>query len=354
MAVLSDLVSRVRSELADTPQQFRKVFTGDGAGVDFALGVKPVDNATIAITVADVAQAQPSDFTIEDKLGVIHFVTPPAAGAKVVVTGNVFRYFTDEEITYYVNTSLTQHTDNRTDGYGRKISLKLLPAVEDYPLVILSTIEALWALATDAAFDINIQAPDGVSIPRAQRYQQITDIINRRWEQYRALCAALNIGLWRIEMGTLRRVSRTTNKLVPVYVAQEVDDSRRPERVWISTDMLGRNPTPSTVPIYDWILMQGDKKEVIFDFPFDVSDLDFKAQVRTYPNAPALYATFTITVLSCTSNLSRVKLSITKQNSAYLPLKSFWDLQATSKTDDSYEQTFMKGQVFCEQQTTLD
>lgn len=354
MAVLSDLVSRVRSELADTPQQFRKVFTGDGAGVDFALGVKPVDNATITITVNDAAQAQPSDFTIEDKLGVIHFVTPPAAGAHVVVTGNVFRYFTDEEIAYFVNTSLTQHTDNRTDGFGRKINLKILPPVEDYPLVVLSVIEALWALATDAAFDINIQAPDGVSIPRAQRYQQITDIIQRRWEQYRQLCAALNIGLWRIEMGTLRRVSRTTNKLVPVYVAQEVDDSRRPERVWISTDMLGRNPIPSTIPIYDWIMYQGDKKEVIFDFPFDVSDLDFKAQVRTYPNAPALYASFTITVLSSTSNLSRIKLSITKQNSAYLPVRSFWDLQATSKTDDSYEQTFMKGQVFCEQQVTLD
>ena len=256
MAVLSDLVSRVRSELADTPQQFRKVFTGDGAGVDFALGVKPVDKASLMVTVDGAVKAQPTDYTVEDKIGVIHFATAPASGVRVVVTGEVFRYFTDDEICYFVNTSLTQHTDNRTDGFGRKINVKLLPAVEDYPVVILSVIEALWALATDAAFDINISAPDGVAIPRSQRYQQITDIIARRWDQYKSLCAQLNVGLWRIEMGTLRRISRTTNKLVPIYVAQEIDDSRRPERVWISTDMLGRNPQPSTVPIYDWLLYQ--------------------------------------------------------------------------------------------------
>ena len=306
------------------------------------------------VTVDGAVKAQPTDYTVEDKIGVIHFATAPASGVRVVVTGEVFRYFTDDEICYFVNTSLTQHTDNRTDGFGRKINVKLLPAVEDYPVVILSVIEALWALATDAAFDINISAPDGVAIPRSQRYQQITDIIARRWDQYKSLCAQLNVGLWRIEMGTLRRISRTTNKLVPIYVAQEIDDSRRPERVWISTDMLGRNPQPSTVPIYDWLLYQGDTKSAIFDFPFDVSDLNFKAQVRTYPNAPALYAAFDITVLSATSSLSRVKLSITKSASAYLPVRTFWDLQATSKTDDSYEQTFMKGQVFCEQQVTLD
>ena len=105
------------------------------------------------------------------------------------------------------------------------MTLTKLAAVEQYPIAILAVIEALWALATDASFDINIFAPDGVTIPRSERYHQLVNMINQRQEQYRTLCSALNIGLWRLEIGTLRRVSRHTNKLVPIYMPQEIDDS---------------------------------------------------------------------------------------------------------------------------------
>ena len=118
----------------------------------------------------------------------------------------------------------------------------------------MATIEALWALATDAAFDINITAPDGVMIPRAQRYQQLSSIIQQRWEQYKTLCAQLNVGLWKIEMGTLIRTSRTTNKYVPIYVGQEIDDSRKPERVYIANNLTGRSPMPTNAQNYDIIL----------------------------------------------------------------------------------------------------
>ena len=352
MATLSDLVSRVRFELADTPQKFRKVFTGDGVGVDFALGVKPVDKTTLSVTVNDSNKAQPSEYTVEDKLGVIHFTTPPPANSKVVVSGSAFRYFTDEDITYYVNTSLTQHTENRTDGFGRKMNLGILPLVEEYPLVILSTIEALWALATDAAFDINIVAPDGVSIPRSQRYEQLTKIIGDRWDQYRQLCSALNVGLWRIEMGTLRRVSRTTNKLIPIYMAQEIDDSRQPERIYLQNDLLGRNPMPEYSGVYDIQIYQGDSWSQQFIFPFDVSNLTFKAQIRTYPNAPAIYASFDIAKTNPADGV--ITLSLSKSATAYLPVRAFWDLQATDFANTNFEQTYIKGQVFVQQQVTLD
>ena len=349
-----DLVYRVRLELGDQPQQFTYTAVGDGSVTDFTLPCKPIDINTLAVYVNGSPVAYPTGYTAEFDIGVIHFVHTPAAGANILITGNRFRYFTDDDICRFINTAITQHAYNRTDAFGSVITINNIEAVEEYPLAILAVIEALWVLATDAAFDINITAPDGVTIPRAQRYQQLTSIIQQRWEQYKSLCAQLNIGLWRIEMGTLRRVSRTTNKLVPVYIAQEVDDARMPERVYLQNDLTGRKAFPSYVAVQDIVLYQGDSYEEEVDFPFDITGLNFKAQIRTYPNAPSLYATFNIEVTLATETLSKITLSLDRNASAYLPPRAFWDLQATATDNSGYENTYLRGQVFTTQQVTLD
>lgn len=351
---MSDLVSRVRLELGDQPIQFTFNATGDGVTKDFTLECKPIDPNTLYVTVNGTPVATPAGYTLEEDIGVVHFVTAPVNNSSIVITGIRYRYFTDDDICLFINTAITQHTYNRTDSFGSVVNLRSIPPVEEYPLAILAVIEALWVLATDSAFDINITAPDGVVIPRAQRYQQLTNVIQQRWEQYKQLCAQLNIGLWRIEMGTLRRVSRTTNKLVPVYMPQEIDDSRRPERVYLQNDLTGRSPLPLYGQLYDIVLYQGDSWECEFDFPFDTTNYTFKAQIRTYPNAPSLYATFTITTISTSSTLSKIKLSLTKKNTEYMPVRAFWDLQATSVTDPNYEVTYIHGQVFTVQQVSLD
>jgi hypothetical protein len=291
-------------------------------------------------------------YHLEPDLGIVHFSSPPAVGADIQIVGTQYRYFTDGDITRFVNTAVEQHTFQRTNGTGSQMTLGLIPAVEEYPLAILATIEALWALATDSSFDINITSPDGVMIPRSDRYRQLTQIIATRTDQYKQLSSALNIGLWRIEMGTLRRVSRTTNKLIPVYMAQEIDDSRRPERVYIQNDLNGRAPLPSAAGTHDIVFTQGDSWESFFDFPFDITDYEFKAQVRSYPNAPAIYATLTVEKTNLTTGV--IKLSLTSSQTKYLPVRSFWDLQATKPSDPSFQHTYIKGQVFVQQQVTLD
>lgn len=348
MAVVADLLAKVRSELNDQPRQFTKTFVGDGVHKDFILGVKPIDTSTLLVTVNGTPIAQPAGYTIESRFGVVHFVNPPANATSISVVGNAFRYFSDEEITNFVNIAVEQHTFNRTDGFGRQMTVALLPAVEEYPLTILSTVEALYALATDAAFDINIFAPDGVTIPRSERYHQLIGLIGQRMDQYKMLCAALNIGLGRIEVGHLRRISRTTNKLIPIYIPQEIDDSRRPERVYIATDLTGRTPIVSTVPIYDIVLYQGDTFTGTFDFPFDVTNYIFKAQVRTYPSSPSLWAEFTIVKTNPAQGI--ITLSLTSTQTEYLPVRGFWDLQATTIADPTFVQTYMKGQVFAERE----
>jgi len=351
VAVLTDLVSRVRLELGDQPKQFTKTFKGDGSVTDFNLAIKPLDVYTLAVYVNGSPVANPSGYTVEADLGVIHFVHTPANNAAILITGVVFRYFTDDDLCRFVNTAVTQHVYNRTNGMGSQMTIGLIPPVEEYPLAILATIEALWALATDASFDINIQAPDGVSIPRSQRYSQLTQTIQNRWEQYKQLCSALNIGLWRIEMGTLRRVSRLTNKLVPVYMAQEIDDSRKPERVYIQNDLNGRTPFPTYADLVDITLYQGDSWSAEFDFPFDITGIDFKAQIRSYPGSPSLYATFTVETVDAVAG--KIRLSLTNDNTKYMPVRAFWDLQATTEDDPTYQQTFLRGQIFTTQEVTV-
>lgn len=351
MAVLADLLSRVRLELGDQASQFRYELVGDGYTKDFYVNYKPLDATLLVVELDGVAQVKPTDYTVEENLGMIHFITAPASNASIVVTGTHYRYFTDTDLTVFINTAVSQHTAGKTNAYGSQMTLGLIPTVEEYPLALLATIEALWALATDAAFDINIQAPDGVMIPRSQRFAQLSQIIAQRQEQYRNLCAALNIGLWRIEVGILRRTSRTTNKLVPVYMPQEIDDSRRPERVFLQNDLYGRTPTPSAAQAYDICFTQGDSWSALFDFPFNLTGYTAKAQLRTYPNSPTMYGEFDVTYTSRPNG--QITLSLDTDATKYLPTRLYWDLQLTSDSDPTWQLTYIKGIVFVDSQVTV-
>jgi len=352
VAILSDLVSRVRMELGDLPKEFAVTLSGNGSKKDFELKLKPIDPITLTITVNGNPVPTPNGYTLEKDHGIIHFATAPANNAVIIAEGIHYRYFSDSDLEIYVNTAVGQHIHNRSNNTGSAATLANLPPVEDYPLVILSVIEALWALSTDAAFDINIFAPDGVTIPRSERYHQLTNMIEKRMDQYKNLSSALNIGLWRIEIGILRRTSRITNKLVPVYVPQEIDDNRRPDRVYTPIDVMGRTPPPTNVGIYDIVLNQGDSWYALFDFPdnTDFDDLVFKAQVRTFPNSPAIWATFVITVEDAPTK--KLRLSLPSDKSRYIPRRAFWDLQAESLSDPDFRQTYIRGQVFLSEEVT--
>lgn len=356
MARVSQIVDRVRLELGDMPKKFTYTAPGTGTQKAFDSKIKPVEPSSLVVQVSSpqgtVPIPAPAGYTVEKDLGIFHFYTAPAANATVTITGTSYRYFTDSDLERFVDTAIEQHTHERTDAYGRKMTVGNLPSVEEYPIAILAAIEGLWALATDAAFDIDIQAPDGVMIPRSERYRQLTQIIQQRMEQYKQLSSALNIGLWRLEMGTLRRVSRHTNRLVPIYMAQEIEDSKYPQRVYIENNLKGFDPTPTTAAIYDLLIYQGDLFTLELDFPSDTTNLVFKAQIRVYAGAPIIIADMTVTVVN--NATGRIRLSLPKTVTSKLPKRGVWDLQATSTVDDTFQKTYMRGQVFVTEQVTVD
>lgn len=349
MASLQSLSDRLRAEIGDTARSFVETFTGDGITNRFSLTQAPIQGATVVVKVGDTNIS--STTVIEEGVGILQLASIPSSGSIITVSGIAYRYFTDSEIWYYVNTAFAEHARTTVDTNGNRVNLATLPAVDEYPLVILASTYALYTLSTDAAFDIDIISPDGVSIPRSERYRQLTEIVQSRKEQYRDLCNMLGVGMYRVEMGTLRRISRLTNKYIPVYLNQEIDDNRRPERVYLGNEIMGHNPVETYAAVYDITVYQGDSWSGEFDFPFDVADYTFKAQVRSYPNSPAIWAQFNIDVLDAAAG--RIRLSLTKSQTASLPVRTFWDLQATS-SDPDFEQTFIAGQVVAASQITTD
>lgn len=245
MPILSSLVARVRMELGDLGQSFVETIVADGTTERFQLQHSPLDGLGLTVLV-DTPTSQvnvSATASVEEQSGVLVLANPPAAASTLLISGTFFRYFTNSELETTLETAFAQHSARRTDSLGRELTLYNLPFVEEYPLAILATTLALYTLATDAAFDIDIQAPDGITIPRSERYRQLMEVMRTRQAQYQELCVQLGIGMYSIDVFTLRRQSKMTGRYVPVFIAQEVDDRSWPKRVDVPL------PTYGSVPV---------------------------------------------------------------------------------------------------------
>jgi hypothetical protein len=234
MATVSSLVDRVRLELGDLGKSFVTQFIADGTTNRFKLHYSPIDATTVTV-YATPAGGSATDISstsyVEESTGVLVTQDIPADGTELNVSGTYYRYFTGAELTQLVTAAVDQHSAGHIDSLGRKMTIDTLPMIEEYPVSVYATTLALYTLATDSAFDIDIAAPDGVSIPRTERYRQLMEMIQTRQQQYRELCVMLGVGLYRIDVTSLRRISKATGRYVPVYTPQEVDDRSYPHRV---------------------------------------------------------------------------------------------------------------------------
>lgn len=270
MTLQSDMLARMRLELGDQPQDFELTAIGDGQLLRFNLPVGRVEPTGFSVQLQhsdgssdllDPAQ----DYSLDVTNGVITLASAPAYTDTLIAQGTTWGMFTDTELLEFLTDAMMQH------NYGRTIETRVLntatgfinytyvavdytniPQVEVYPVVLLATIEALWALATDASTDVDISTADGTSVPRSQRFQQLTGQIERLQARYDWFREQLNVGLGRVEMFNLRRVSRTTNRLVPLYVEREYDDNSPPRRILPPIDSTNVDPNAGLYPDYGY------------------------------------------------------------------------------------------------------
>ena len=357
MATIDSLISRVRVELGDLGKSFVTQFVTDGTTNRFKLHYAPLDakNGNLVVQIRLVSNGTVYDITdnahIEESTGVMVLFESdnetayvPADGDEITVSGNYYRYFTGAELTQLVNDALAQHSQNALDSTGRKVTLDNLPANEEYPLTIYAVTLALYTLATDAAFDIDIAAPDGVSIPRSERYRQLMEMIQNRQQQYRELCALMGIGLYRIEVFDLNRISKMTNRLIPKYIPQEVDDRSYPQRVHQPAPTLGNKPTPWPTDAGELTAYQGRSWSNSLDFEGDYTGYSFMLNLLNQRGSTLVVQNVTLSVEDNEDGTYTASMSLTKDQTLRLAERTYWSLSIVD--DETGEQTEIKGGNF--------
>lgn len=350
-SLLNTLGNRLRAELADTGKSFVFTVISDGTATRYDLNRHPVDSESITVhaTYHNVTTDITDQAGVEEQTGMLILDSAFPVGTVITITGINYRYFTTDEIHAYVSDAFFQHSHNSTDAGGNSIGFNALPSVEEYPVVILASTLALYTLATDASFDIDITAPDGVHIPRSERYRQLTDMISQRKEQYKELCSLLGIGMYKTDIFTLRRISRTTGRLVPVYKPQEIDDWNFAQRVRLPVPSYGAMEIGSTALTQDLYLIAGDDYLVQFKFNFDVTSLTPLAQIRRLPTSPnnnqvgtQIYATFVPSLV----DPNTIQLTLASSVTRTLPDWAEYDLQLTDTFGKVH--TYARGRVYAQ------
>ena len=244
---LTYLLHRIRNEIGDPVQNFRDIQQGDGATTWYDLSKNRIDPNGFSVTVVNGADTYDlvlnTDFTMEWQLGQLTLTSPIPVNAIIIASGSSWGMFTDWELTEYCRDAVNLHCHNRTIreryidhngfiGYRETpINILNLPGIEEPMLVTLVALNIFYSMANDAATDTDIQTAEGTNLNRAQRYRQVMEQIQMLDAKYRDWCAQLNIGIFRWEVLELRRVSKTTNRLVPIYVDREYDDHSYPTRM---------------------------------------------------------------------------------------------------------------------------
>lgn len=235
---------RLRLELGDFEEPFQASVQGDGMTRRFDLPVEVIETVGLTVmTTAPGGNPVPvalADFQLNTQSGIITLSQPLPDDALLTVTGAHFQFFADAELDGFIRSAALKHTHTDSalqvyrDPNGFKhflyadATVDTVAPVEYHLLALLAATEALEVIRTDGAYDINVTTAEGTSLPREDRFRNIGELIAAKQATYDSLASKLGVGIGRVEVFTLRRVSRTTGKLVPVYVDREYDDVRTP------------------------------------------------------------------------------------------------------------------------------
>lgn len=273
MATQTDLLNRIRLEIGDQSEPFRQTYRGTGFQNQFDLPAERIDPTGMSVfktypqTLVNVDLVLNTDYTLDAENGIIQLTQPLEKDWMLTAQGVAFGMFTDTELSQYLADALIQHTSGNEhqtvryrDSHGfiryEKIATDLanLPQIEELPVVMLASQMALWTLLIDASTDIDLTTAEGTHISRSQRFAQLESMVSALTERYKATCALLGVGMYRIEVTNLRRVSRQTGRLVPVYVEREYDENTWPERIVPTVDARDADPDgpPSPAANYFW------------------------------------------------------------------------------------------------------
>jgi hypothetical protein len=231
MSHKQDVMTVARNYLRDFPKFFQISF--EPAGRTYDVGKPNLDVASLWVAFvpsgaggASATTIPATDYAVDVRGGLIRLNDPLGAVDRVMIEGYYYEWLTPDDLSFYADMAIRLNTHNL------KIHLEdMAPAVVDV-VGIHALIQALWGLLGEFSRDIDVITSESVHIIASQRYRMVSSLLDYWMAEYNKRAAALNIGLERMEIMNLRRVSRTTNRYVPLYKAREVGDYSPIERLW--------------------------------------------------------------------------------------------------------------------------
>jgi hypothetical protein len=230
VATKEDIITIAKNYLRDFPRFFQ--YTTPVSGRTYDLGRPNVDKSTLWVAYQPqsgggsvTVLAEPSNYSVDERNGILRLVSP-SLGNDLLIEGYHYEWLLPADFDFYADVAINMHT------HSMDIPLaSVAPAVADV-IGISALINALWGLVSEYSRDIDVITSESVHITASQRYRMVINLLNEWEEEYHKRATALNIGLERMEALTLRRVSRTTNRLVPIYKPRELGDFGPPERIF--------------------------------------------------------------------------------------------------------------------------
>lgn len=167
-----------------------------------------------------------TDWELDERNGLLKFTDAAILNKRVLISAYHYTWFTDSDLLLHAGQA-AEETVYSTGGDADTID-----GIYVEVTAMAAVVRALWSLALEFSFDIDVSTPEGMYIPARQRFSQVVQMM-QFWEaEYASRAAALNIGLGSLEVFRLRRVSYTTNRYVPVYLEREFEDPRPPKRLY--------------------------------------------------------------------------------------------------------------------------
>jgi hypothetical protein len=230
MQTTADVADYARNLIRDFPRFFETTYSPLPAAT-----VRLPHPLVASLEVRKIADgSEVTAFSLDARNGVVKIHEPAASSEGIYVLGYHMNWFLDEDLEFYAQTVLNEHLYSRSDVAG----LSDMHVEEQQLLGIGTVMYAYWALLTEFSTEIDVSTPEGMMIPASQRFQQVQSMFQYWKMKYDEMAAALDVGILKIEVKELRRVSRLTNRYVPVFRGREVDDPRPPVRLYPPIDPL--------------------------------------------------------------------------------------------------------------------
>jgi hypothetical protein len=230
-----------RTFLRDFPKFFQVSF--NAVGRTYELGHPNIDKDKLWVatyTVGNPTQITTNTsastyYSLDDRNGILRFNESFSANTQILIEGQYYEWILPADLEFYATHSIERHI------YNLPIALENMSNIVIDTIGMGTVVESLWGLLTEYSRDIDVMTSESIHIPASQRFRMVQSLLDYWSKAYEKQAKALNIGLDRIEIMNLRRVSRTTNRLVPLYKARELGEYGPIERIFpeVSDGIIG-------------------------------------------------------------------------------------------------------------------